>query len=76
MWTKKSKGNAKVYTHPGIDHAIVVNHNGISWNGNVFPTLDAAKAWATNYTEIVDSLVDVIRREEDLRVLEALKNCS
>lgn len=46
VWTKKTKGNAKVYTTDRVDRAIVVNHFGISFDGREFQTLDEAKAEA------------------------------
>ena len=44
-WTKKSKGNAKVYTHPGVPdgRAIVENHWGVTFNGVKYPSVDLAK---------------------------------
>lgn len=47
-WTKKSKGNAKIYTHPDAKdgRAVVQNHWGISFNGKMFDSLFEAKAAA------------------------------
>lgn len=47
-WTKKSKGSAKIYTHPQIDggRAIVVNHYGVRFDGQAFASLDADMAHA------------------------------
>lgn len=47
-WKKKSKGNAKIHIHEGVanNRAIVENHNGITFNGKKFVSLDAAKAEA------------------------------
>ncbi len=42
-WTKKSKGNAKIYTHPGVDRAIVENHWGVAYDGQKFDSVEAAK---------------------------------
>lgn len=46
-WTKKFKGSrerggAFIHTHPKIKRAIVQNHNGYSFNGDNYPSLDAA----------------------------------
>lgn len=45
-WSKKSKGNAKIYTHPDLAHSIVENYNGIFFMGQSFNTVDAAKEYA------------------------------
>ena len=47
-WTKKTKGNAKIYTHPLVHdgHAIVQNHWGVAFNGQKFDTVAAAKEFA------------------------------
>lgn len=47
-WTKKSKGNAKIYTHPEAfeSRAIVENSWGISFNGVRFASVDEAKVAA------------------------------
>lgn len=44
-WTKKSKGNAKIYTHPDAfeGRAIVENSWGVSFNGVTYPTVEKAK---------------------------------
>jgi len=44
-WKKKSKGNAKVYTHPEAreGRAVVVNHYGVFFNGETFASLNEAK---------------------------------
>jgi Mg2+ and Co2+ transporter CorA len=42
-WTKKSKGNAKIYTNPITDFAIVENHYGIFWGDQSFATVEEAK---------------------------------
>ena len=46
MWYRKRKGNATVYIHPDIGRAVVVNHNGISFEGVKYPTVKAAQAVA------------------------------
>lgn len=43
MWTKKTKGNAKIYTSDVSDRAIVANPYGISWNGNGYASVEDAK---------------------------------
>jgi hypothetical protein len=50
-WKKKFKGSkerggAYIYTHPKLERAIVVNHNGISFNGKYYSTLEDAKRTA------------------------------
>lgn len=47
-WVKKSKGNAKVYTHPEAfeGRAIVQNSHGIVFNGQKYGSLEEAKAAA------------------------------
>lgn len=47
-WKKKFKGDkerggAWVYIHPNCDRAIVQNHNGVSFNGQRYVDLEAAK---------------------------------
>lgn len=44
-WTKKSKGNAKIYTHPDAfeGRAIVENSWGVSFNGVRYASVDEAK---------------------------------
>lgn len=45
-WKKQSKGNAKVYTHPRTENAVVVNFIGVSYRGEFYPSLAEAKAAA------------------------------
>jgi hypothetical protein len=51
-WTKRFKGSerggAYIHTHPDVDRAIVENHNGITYAGHSYVSLDAAKAAALN----------------------------
>jgi hypothetical protein len=46
-WKKKFKGDprggAHIHTHPALSRAIVVNHNGVNYDGNRFPDLETAK---------------------------------
>lgn len=49
-WKRKFKGTgyggAYIHTHPSVERAIVENHNGISFNGLRYMSLDAAKCAA------------------------------
>lgn len=50
-WTKKFKGSAVrggawIYTHPALTRAIVQNHNGVSYDGQHFASVEDAKAFA------------------------------
>lgn len=49
-WTKKSKGNAKIYTHPSVERAVVENHWGVTFNGLKYPSVDMAKIAALGGT--------------------------
>ena len=44
-WTKKTRGNAKIYTHPDTfeERAVVENHWGVSFNGVMYESVFAAK---------------------------------
>jgi hypothetical protein len=45
-WTKKNKGNAKIYTHEKLDRAIVQNPWSILYDGRKFATVDEAMDFA------------------------------
>jgi hypothetical protein len=49
-WRRKFKGSdrggAHIHTHPDVERAIVVNHNGITFDCRSYASLDAAKAAA------------------------------
>ncbi len=51
-WTKKRKGNAKIYTNPISDFAIVENHYGVIWNGQHFPSVEEAKKVIENMSSV------------------------
>lgn len=51
LWRSKRKGFDRIYTHPGIDRAIVKTDYGmragrITWDGQEYPTVEDAKAAA------------------------------
>lgn len=49
-WRKKFKGSyrggAWIFVHPDLKYAIVSNHNGISYNGQMFASISLAKEFA------------------------------
>ncbi len=49
-WKKKFKGTerggAHIHTHPDVERAIVENHRGITYDGQSYSSLEAAKAAA------------------------------
>lgn len=49
-WKRKFKGSerggAYIHTHPDVERAVVENHHGINYNGQSYPSLDAAMAAA------------------------------
>lgn len=51
-WTKKTKGNAKIYTHPQVfeNRAVVENFNGVTFHGQSYRSVSDAKAAALSYT--------------------------
>jgi hypothetical protein len=44
-WSKKRKGNAIIYTHPGAfeQRAVVSSPYGISFNGVIYSSVEEAK---------------------------------
>jgi hypothetical protein len=42
-WTKKRKGNSKIYKHPNVDRAIVENFKGVFFDGKEYATVNDAK---------------------------------
>lgn len=42
-WRKKRKGTATVYTHPSLDRAVVQSPYAVTYNGEIFATVEAAK---------------------------------
>lgn len=53
VWVRKTKGNAKVYTCPLTDRAIVENHYGVFWNGIQFATVNDAKQAAEQTAKVL-----------------------
>lgn len=47
-WKKKSKGNAKIYTHPNVDRAIIENFKGVFFDGKEYPSVKEAMTAAIN----------------------------
>jgi hypothetical protein len=42
-WSNKPKGNAKIYTHPNVDRAIIENFKGVFFDGKKYASVQEAK---------------------------------